>query len=171
MASTPRHSVKATRIVTKIGDIFEVPLDGKTKKYFQYVAIDGTQLNSSVIRAFKKEFPLEAQVTPDQITNLEVEFFAHTVLRVGIVQNLWRKVGKSSNIGNLDAVFRGTNDILDQQIRVSENWYIWKINMRMQEVGKLVGDHQKADIGLVFPAKHIVERMRTVRFSFKYPQF
>ena len=163
--------MKATRIVTKIGDIFEVPLDGKTKKYFQYVAIDGTQLNSSVIRAFKKEFPLEAQVTPDQITNLEVEFFAHTVLRVGIVQNLWKKVGKSSSIGNLDAVFRGTNDDSNTQIHVSENWHVWKINMRPEKVGKLVGAYQKADIGCVIPARYIVERMRTGRFSFKYPQF
>lgn len=32
------------RIVTKIGDIFCVNLDNKTKRYFQYVAIDEMKL-------------------------------------------------------------------------------------------------------------------------------
>jgi len=45
---------KQKRIVTKIGDIFSIDLDSKTKKYFQYVTNDETMLNSSVIRVFKK---------------------------------------------------------------------------------------------------------------------
>lgn len=47
------------RVVTKIGDVFEVKLDENTKKYFQYVANDLTQLNSDVIRAFKKKYPVD----------------------------------------------------------------------------------------------------------------
>jgi len=39
-----------TRITTKIGDIFEIPLVDKYKKFMQYIAIDETQLKSSVVR-------------------------------------------------------------------------------------------------------------------------
>lgn len=48
----------AKRIITRIGDVFEVQLDN-CKKYFQYIANDMTQLNSSVIRAFVEEYPLD----------------------------------------------------------------------------------------------------------------
>lgn len=42
------------RVVTKVGDVFSVKLDNEMKKYFQLIAFDLTQLNSDVIRAFKK---------------------------------------------------------------------------------------------------------------------
>ena len=42
----------AKRIVTKIGYVFCVEIDNKYKCFFQYVANDMTQLNSSVIRVF-----------------------------------------------------------------------------------------------------------------------
>lgn len=42
------------RVLTKIGDVFEVKIDETSKKYFQYIANDMTQLNSDVIRGFKK---------------------------------------------------------------------------------------------------------------------
>lgn len=37
------------RIVTKIGDVFCIEIDGKYKCFFQYIANDLEQLNSSVI--------------------------------------------------------------------------------------------------------------------------
>jgi hypothetical protein len=46
----------ATRISTKIGDVFSAKIDGNTKKYFQLIAFDLTQLNSDVIRGFKKVY-------------------------------------------------------------------------------------------------------------------
>ena len=42
------------RIVTKIGDIFQIKVDDIHAKYFQYIANDKTELNSDVIRVFKK---------------------------------------------------------------------------------------------------------------------
>ena len=41
---------------TKIGDVFEVPLEAKTKRYFQYVANDQSQLGADVIRVFTKAY-------------------------------------------------------------------------------------------------------------------
>ena len=47
------------RANTKIGDVFSVKIDDNRKKYFQFVISDLTQLNSDVIRAFKKVYPKE----------------------------------------------------------------------------------------------------------------
>lgn len=51
------------RIVTKIGNIFCVEVDSKHKRFFQYVANDLSQLNSSVIRVFKRKYTID--YTPD----------------------------------------------------------------------------------------------------------
>ena len=57
----------AKRIITRIGDVFEVQLDN-CKKYFQYIANDMTQLNSSVIRTFVEEYPLDYSPILENIT-------------------------------------------------------------------------------------------------------
>jgi hypothetical protein len=161
-----------SRIVTKIGDIFEVPLDNGTKKYIQYIANDRTQLNSSVIRAFKTKYALEAQPGMGEITTDVVDFYAHTVLKPGIIRKMWKKVGKSTDIGSLAILFRGTNDILDATVKVSKNWHVWEIDGPSRRVGELVGDYQKAEIGCVMPAGQIVHRMRTGEYSFVvYPRY
>lgn len=49
----------AKRVVTKIGDIFSVPISDKEKRYMQLIAFDLTQLNSDVVRIFKKNMLLQ----------------------------------------------------------------------------------------------------------------
>ena len=44
------------RVIIRIGDVFEVSFHDTSKKYFQVIAVDSTQLSSSVIRAFKKRY-------------------------------------------------------------------------------------------------------------------
>jgi hypothetical protein len=160
-----------SRVVTKIGDIFEVPLDDKTKKYIQYIANDQTQLNSSVIRAFKTKYALEAQPGMGEITTDVVDFYAHTVLKPGIIRKIWKRIGKSPDIGNLAIFFRGTNDVLDPKIKVSKNWHVWERDGPSRRVGELVGDYQNAEIGAVMPAGQIVHRMRTGKYTFAYPSY
>jgi len=158
-----------TRIVTKIGDIFEVPLDDGSKKFIQYVANDQTQLNSSVIRAFKTKYTLDAQPAVDEITKDFVDFYAHTVLKPGIIRKMWKKIGNSRDVGGLAILFRGTND--DSKVKVSKNWHVWEIDGPSRRVGELVGDYQRAEIGDVMPADQIVHRMRTGKYSFVYPSY
>ncbi|HEV1994480.1 MAG TPA: hypothetical protein VGR03_09120 [Candidatus Acidoferrum sp.] len=160
-----------SRIVTKIGDIFEVPLDDQSKKYLQYIANDRTQLNSSVIRAFKPKYTINALPAVNEITADAVDFYAHSVLKPGIIRKIWKKVGNSRDIGDLDVLFRGTNDILDPQIKISKNWHVWEIDGPSRRVGKLAGRNQKAEIGSVMPADQIVHRMRTGEYSFVYPSY
>jgi len=87
------------RIVTKIGDVFCAEIDDQYKRYFQYVVDDMEQLNSSVIRVFKRHYPMDDEPMIDDIVKDEVEFYAHTVLKFGILYNVWYKVGKSKDIG------------------------------------------------------------------------
>ena len=158
------------RANTKIGDVFSVKIDERYKKYFQLVAFDLTQLNSDVIRAFKKVCPVNAHPDLSEIVNGEVEFYAHCVTKLGLKMGYWKSVGNISNIGNFDNVlFRSSGD--NPQTRVSQNWWIWKINEEQRPVGKLTGENRKAEIGSVIPPDSIVYRMQTGKYDFVYPDF
>lgn len=164
------------RVNTKIGDVFSVKINDSNEKYFQLVAFDLTQLNSDVIRAFKKVHPIDANPDLSEIVNGEVEFYAHCVTKWGIKFGYWQKVGNVISVGNPSSIlFRGTNDAGSrpgEQIKISDKWYVWKINDRdFTRVGKLVGENRKAEIGSVIPPDSIVYRMKTGKYDFAYPEF
>jgi hypothetical protein len=131
------------RANTRIGDVFCVKIDDKSKKYFQLIAFDLTQLNSDVIRAFEKVYPINANPDLAGIINGEVEFYAHCVTKFGLKMNQWEKVGNTTELGNTaNILFRDTNDygvwIGDEPIKISEKWYVWHINDEgFTRVGKL----------------------------------
>ena len=54
------------RVVTKIGHIFCIEIDGEYKLFFQYVANDYSYLNSSVIRVFKNKYPMDYKPNMDR---------------------------------------------------------------------------------------------------------
>ena len=141
------------RVVTKIGNVFSVKLDKKHKCYFQYVANDLTQLNSDVIRAFKKKHPLDATPDLSEVIKDDVAFYAHCVTNLGVKMGLWEKVGKEPVPNELNVLFRDTNDyghkLGEETIKTSQNWYVWKINEEFRHVGKLEGENQQAEIGIV----------------------
>ena len=161
---------------TKLGDIFCVKIDENNKKYFQYIANDLTQLNSDVIRAFKRIYSITDKPELLEIIQDEVDFYAHCVTKFGIKQGLWEKVGNIPFTGTVDVIFRGTNDaghkLGDEPIKISSNWHIWRINDRdFTTVGKLTGENRKSEIGSVMPPFMIVERIKTGKYNFVYPDF
>jgi len=161
----------------EIGDIFSVKISENIKKYFQLIAYDLIQLNSDVIRAFKKEYHLDDIPELSELINEDVEFYAHCIIKFGIKLNCWEKVGNISEVGNTEnIIFRATNDYGhkqgDEPIRVSNNWYVWKIHDNdFSEVGKLEGENRKAEIGIVFNPNKIVHRMKTGQYGGFYPDF
>lgn len=160
----------AKRIVTKIGNIFCAEVEGKYKFYFQYVANDMTQLNSSVIRVFKRRYTLDANPKMDDIANDEVLFYAHTILRNGIELGIWSKVGKSAILGleELEQAWFG----VAQDICWDENscpvpcdprfnLWIWHVNQEIIEIGYFKkGEEQFVEYGAVVTADGIVERFK-----------
>jgi len=164
------------RVSTKIGDVFSVKIDETGKKYFQLIAYDLTQLNSDVIRAFKKVYPIDANPDLSEIVTCEVEFYAHCVTKWGVKLGYWEKTGNIKDVGSLNNIlFRGTFDYGSYQGQkiISSKWYVWHINdEEFTRVGKLTGENRKAEIGLVMDAESIVYRIRTGEYDFKfYPDF
>lgn len=164
------------RVITKIGDVFYVKLNDNNKKYFQYVANDLTQLNSDIIRIFKKVYPINENPDLSEVVKDEVEFYAHCVIKWGIKMGVWEKGGKAPILGELDVLFRCTNDyghkLGDDPIKISHNWYVWKINEEVKRVGKLEGENQKSEIGMVMNPLSVVHRIRTGEYNLpNYPGY
>jgi len=163
------------RVKLKLGDIFVVRLDD-CRKYFQYIADDMTMLNSSVIRAFKEKYSLDS--TPDlkKVVNSEVEFYAHTSLRLGVKMGLWEKVGNNPNIGSIDHIlFRDSKDyghgLGEEPVKISSRWQVWRINEDFRYVGKLQGENRNAEIGIIKSPDGIVHRIKTGEYFGFYSGF
>ena len=94
----------ASRFVSRIGNIFCMEIDNEYKCYFQYIANDRTQLNSSVIRVFKKRYSLDDNPPMDEIIKDDVLFYGHTVIKIGYLENTWYKVGTNRDVGDISSL-------------------------------------------------------------------
>ena len=92
------------RTYTKIGDVFSAKTNENTKKYFQLIAYDLTQLNSDVIRVFKEQYPINSNPDLSKIVSGEIEFYIHCTTKAGIKMNLWNKIGNNKNIGETNHI-------------------------------------------------------------------
>lgn len=170
-------SNKKKRNNTSIGDIFSVKINDRQKKYFQLIAFDLTQLNSDVIRAFKRIYNLDESPDLSSIIDDEIDFYTHCVTKLGLKMELWEKVGNDSDVGETEHIlFRATEDYGVKQgeepIKVSNNWYIWQINDKdFTDVGKLKGENRKAEIGIVINPLGVIELMKGNKYPVNYPDF
>ena len=142
------------KVVTKKGNIFCIDIDNQ-KRYFQYVADDKTELNSSVIRVFKRIYPTNHIPKMEEIINDEIDFYAHTVLKVGVWKGAWTKVGFINDLGNTEDIYFKWFD---------KDWYTWKINNEMIDIKDCWRDLEKCHLGIVFSYKSILSRIRTGKF-------
>ena len=155
----------AKRIVTRIGDVFCVEIDKEYKCYFQYVANDMTQLNSSVIRVFRRHYPMDYVPDLDEIVTDEVHFYAHTILYGGIYYGIWYKVGKHADLGDTENImFRLFSEGSYAHLTKSYKWYCWYINKEHFDIGEMKPEYKNADIGWVFPYEEIVSKIKTDKY-------
>ena len=157
----------AKRIVTKIGDVFCVEVDNAYKRYFQYFCNDISQLNSSVIRVFKKRYPMDYKPKLEEIVQDEVDFYAHTILRSGIENGSWYKVGKALEDFNeeINKPLFGYIDDFDLDDDAEDNsvynWYIWKINQPEETMESLPEEYRDAvEDGSIVPYIEILNRIK-----------
>ena len=141
------------RIVTKKGDVFCINISNQYKYYFQYVADDASQLNSSVIRVFKKKYPIDCSLNIDDIVRGEVFFYAHTILRIGILANLWEKIGIHLDLGD-------TENIMFKIF--ADSWYIWKIGCSHIKMDKLTTNQENYSSGEVFSPNTLIKRIKQI---------
>ena len=147
------------RIVTRVGDIFCIELK-KQKVFFQFIAVDSSELNSATIRVFQKKYSQDYVFDAEEVINDEVMFYAHTCLQPGLKQGIWTKVGKSKEVGDLENVsFRRTSDWTPQCLK-SYRWWVGGINKDYIMVGELTEEYKnKTHIGWVVPPTDIVEKI------------
>jgi hypothetical protein len=129
-------------------------------------------LNSDVIRAFKKVYHIDSNPELSEIVKGEIEFYAYCITKWGIKLGYWKKVRNIADVGKIDHIlFRDCGDYGNPQIKVSQDWWVWKINEEQKWVGKLAGENQKAEIGIVMDSDSIVHRMRTAEYNGFYPSY
>ena len=145
----------ATRIVLKVGNVYCLEIEGTCKYFLQYVGDDKSQLNSNVIRVFKTRYPLAYVPNLDDIVNDEVMFYAHVILKFGIQDGIWYKVGKHKDVGDLDIYFR----------LFGYRWYTWKIDGPFHFYDELSPEIEKYDLGWVFRYRDIVRKITTGHYE------
>lgn len=165
------------RVVTKIGDIFSIPINDKEKRYMQLIAFDLTQLNSDVVRIFEKKYAIGNNPDIENLIQDNVLVCAHCVTKFGVQLDLWEKIGKNPNVGDIrNIIFKGTLDYARKQgeepIKLSHNWHIWRIgDEKFTYVGKLKGENRNAYVGLVINPLGMVELAKGNKYPNNYPDF
>lgn len=153
------------RVTNRIGDIYCVNFQALTifgirlrkgyKRYFQYITKDSRCLNGRVIRVFKRKYPLNYVMNIEEILTDKVDFYAHTMISIGVKANAWQKVGKSKDVGDYDHVLFRTLDFF------GNGWNIWPINGEYETVKRLTFKLQKKTYpGFIFPYPDIIYRMK-----------
>jgi Immunity protein 26 len=161
------------RITLQIGDIYEVSLADGKKGYVQYIGNDMTQLNSDVVRAFKIRIDNSVEPDLEEIVKSEVDFYSHVAdIKVGIKDGSWTRVGHSDDVGDIRTpLFRYSRDYGNPNVKVSEQWFVWRTNEPMVYVGKLENENTSADIGVVTWPKGVVYQMQNGKFHGFYPDY
>ena len=96
----------------------------------------------------------------EDVVSDDVDFYALTILRMGVEDGDWEKIGNCKNIGDpSNVLFREVRkDALDHSERIWEAWYI---NKEWFTIGKLTSDYRsKSDIGSVWVSSAIVYRIK-----------
>jgi hypothetical protein len=93
-------------------------------------------------------------------------------VNLGIKMSAWEKVGKAPVVGEIAVLFRDTNDYGrrsdEEPVKISQSWYVWKINEEFRGVGKLEGENQNSEIGMVINPLGVIHRMRTGEYNLPY---
>jgi hypothetical protein len=150
----------AKRVVTKVGDVFCANIDGKHKRYLQYIVSDLTQLNSDVVRVFKEKYPIDAEPKLDEVVKGEVDFYVHCVVSGGVKRGLWEKVGKCADVGDIEnIIFKDKGEYNREE---QDDWYIWKINQDFIPVSidNLKRIYKNSYFGIVLTPETIYHKLK-----------
>ncbi|MBX2924514.1 MAG: hypothetical protein KF746_20100 [Chitinophagaceae bacterium] len=106
----------------------------------------------------------------------EVEFYAHCVTKLGLKMKFWEKVGDTKEVGDTKHIlFKNTEDYGskagEEPIKISKKWYVWRINEKFVDVGKLEGENRKSYMGLVVNPLGIIELLKGNKYPINYPDY
>jgi len=164
-----------TRIVTKIGDVFET----KDGRLLQLVAIDYFQLNSDVLVVYAKSKKRD----PGMAHSLPIDFYQHSTASLGVRQGLWTKVGRAPLPDISKLVFKtyrntevnradrltatGARKLLHKLSKPHPNWYVWTpLDKDARLVSEKAGHRVHAEDGGVVPPSDILYRIKHGKSEF-----
>lgn len=153
-----KRIIIAKRVITKIGDVFSFEINETQKMYLQYIANDMSQLNSDVIKVFKKIYNKIDNPSLQEIVEGEIAFYFHCDTRAGVKRELWNKVGNIKINGDLSNILFCCKD--DWQNEKVDDWYVWEINKATKRIGKMDSKYSKSYIGFIFPVHFIVNKVK-----------
>lgn len=146
-----------------IGDVFEIPL-GNCKRHMQFVVVDSTCLGGWGIRVFKKEYSMVSTPSVDEIVANEIDFYCLTyAIGQGVLDGLWKRVGKSKDIGDLSKmVFRDYHQgILPGE---KNRWWVWTACKEVKKYKVLPKRYLDLPPGILITPSHVIDRIRTGRW-------
>lgn len=162
----------AKRLTVNIGDVFEVRTKNNKVGYFQFIGLDFTQLNSEVIRIFNQVYELGLEPKLDEIVIDKVKCNTHISIKLGYKMNLWDKIGNVALEESFESpYFRDTLDILNNEIKISKNWRVWRMNESFKDVGMLNEEQKTYDIGPIRAPIEIPEIIEKGESGYFYPQY
>lgn len=157
------------RSTTRTGDIFRVTLADGSARYLQYLGDDSTQLNSEVVRVFKRSFAPDEPADLVEIVNGTVDFHVHTSIKAGMKLGCWLKVGNAPTIGDTPIRFRISEHCGNPAVRFSDKWYVWAVNEELRAVGALDDPLRLLELGPIYPPYAVLARIQTGDYGFFYP--
>ncbi len=173
----------AKRVIVRKGNVFCVEIDGKYKCFFQYVCDDLFMLNGQVIQVFKTRYPMEYEPVMEDIVRDKVAFYAHTIVRAGLIYEVWYKVGNAALTVSDDykkVVWGITNDtkqisggIHDIPVNPIDNWTLWRTNKMPFLVGGKLPDSYRniVEDGAIVPYVEIVSRIKLGYYTYELDEY
>lgn len=146
-------------------------MEDNRKGYFQFLMNDSTQLDSEVIRVYQTHWGMNDKPSLEDIVEGHVHFHAHVVIKLGLRMNIWTKVDNMPVVNPSIPKFRDSEDYGNPDVVVSSNWFVWEVGGEFETVGRLQGECQRYDIGVVIAPPHIVTKMNSGEYDFVYPLF
>ena len=159
MEKKKQEASKPKRICCRAGDVFCVEVEGLHKRYFQYLGRDDSMLGGSLIRVFKRRYPMDYQPVIDDIIADEVDFYEYTWVRIGVKMNAWYRVGKSSDLGDLSNIFFIHSPWVKEY---SEEWDLHRAFTQGDIfIGKLPAKYQVLELDGVIPPDWLIKQLTT----------
>jgi hypothetical protein len=168
----------AKRVIVKEGDVFGADLGNHRMKYLQYVMLDPSEMNSEVIRVFKRESTPVTQPDLEIIAQSEVDFYAHVVVKWGVQMGLWQKIGHVPIENNFEPPYFRSVPLTPKNMEgnkiifcKTKDWQAWQAGQKFEDrkpIGYLNEETGKYHLGGVIPPAAIIERMKTGSYSQPY---
>ncbi len=168
------------RVITKVGDVFNVASDKYGTWYLQLVYLDVANMNSDVVIGIHLSDD-DQDMAITETVKLSYTFYLHTTVKFGVKEGLLEKIGNVpvvADISNMSFKYYRDHNHIEILRRTAERtgnrslapkyaepyWDIWTLgDASFHSVSGEEGNDTKAEPGAIFPPQTIIERIKIGR--------